>query len=278
MRQRNRPNGTVREWPAYRLAMLDRDFLLSPAMRGVRLQVECAKADEALHAAGIRSTLVVFGGSRVAEDGPGRHAAWYAEARRFGRIASERGGALHPIAGIRDNVIATGGGPGIMEAVCRGAHDVGAMAVGFNIHLPKAQPPNAYTTRKLTFQFHYFAIRKLHLAMRARALIVFPGGFGTLDELFEILTLRQSGRLGAVPIILMDEGYWRGLIRWESLTEAGMVEAKELALLQFAEDAEGIWQALVQAGVLSRAKPSSASRGRAAVNKAGGDASSAGAG
>ncbi len=249
MRHRTRHNGKPRDWPAYRLAMLDRDFLLSPTMRGVRLQIECTKADEALHAAGIRSTLVVFGGSRVVEDGPGRHAFWYAEARRFGRIASERGGALHPVAGIRDNVIATGGGPGIMEAVCRGAHDAGAPAIGFNIRIPNGQAPNVYTTRELTFQFHYFAIRKLHLAMRARALIVFPGGFGTLDELFEILTLRQTGRLGAVPIILMDEAYWRGLIRWEALTEANMVEAKDLALLQFAEDADGIWQALLQAGV-----------------------------
>jgi len=166
---------------------------------------------------------------------------------------------LGQIDGRCDFTVVTGGGPGIMEAANRGAADVGAKSVGLNITLPEEQRPNPYITPELCFQFHYFAIRKLHLAMRARALIVFPGGFGTLDELFEILTLRQSGRLGAVPIILMDEGYWRGLIRWESLTEAGMVEAKDLALLQFAEDAEGIWQALVQAGVLSRAKPSSAS-------------------
>lgn len=230
--------------------MLDREFLLSPAMRGVRLQIECTKADEAIRAAGIRSTLVVFGGSRVAEDGAGRHPVWYAEARRFGRIASERGGAMLPVAGVRDNVIATGGGPGIMEAASRGAHDAGAPAIGFNIHLPSEQAPNRYTTPELTFQFHYFAIRKLHLAMRARALIVFPGGFGTLDELFEILTLRQSGRLGTVPIVLVDEAYWRGLIRWDALVEAGMIRARDLELLQFVEDAEAAWNTLVQAHLL----------------------------
>ena len=249
MPRRSRHGANPRDLPSYRLAVMDREFLLSPAMRGVRLQIECSKADEALHAAGIRSTLVVFGGSRLTETGPGRQAFWYGEARRFGRIASERGGALRPVAGIRDNVIATGGGPGIMEAASRGAHDAGAPAVGFNIRLPREQRPNVYTTPALTFQFHYFAIRKLHLAMRARALVVFPGGFGTLDELFELLTLRQSGRLGAVPIILVDEAYWRGLIRWEALVEAGMVEPQDLALLQFAEDAETTWQALAEAGV-----------------------------
>lgn len=240
-----RPAGAAKDHgPAYRLALFDREFLLSPAMRGVRLQVECTKADEALRAWGVRSTIVVFGGSRVREDGPGDQPRWYAEAREFGRIASERGGALHPVAGLRDHVIATGGGPGIMEAACRGAHDVGAPAIGFNIRLPQEQAPNPYTTPALTFQFHYFAIRKLHLAMRARALVVFPGGFGTLDELFELLTLRQTGRLGPVPIILVDEGYWRGLIRWAALEEAGMIAPGELALLRFVGDAAEAWQAI----------------------------------
>ena len=234
---------------SYRLAMFDRDFLLSPAMRGVRLQVECSKADEALRAWGVRSTLVVFGGSRVRADGPGRQPAWYEAARRFGRVASERGGALHPVAGIRDNVIATGGGPGIMEAASRGAHDAGAPAIGFNIRLPREQAPNPYTTPELTFQFHYFAIRKLHLAMRARALVVFPGGFGTLDELFEILTLRQAGRMGAVPVVLVDEAYWRDVIRWEAMAEAGMVDPADLALLRFAADGDAAWALLEAAGV-----------------------------
>jgi uncharacterized protein (TIGR00730 family) len=237
---------------SYRLALFDREFLLSPAMRGVRLQVECAKADEALRAWGVRSTVVVFGGSRVREDGPGRQPAWYAEAREFGRLASERGGALHPVAGVRDNVIATGGGPGIMEAACRGAHDAGAPAIGFNIRLPTEQHPNPYTTPELTFQFHYFAIRKLHLAMRARALVVFPGGFGTLDELFEILTLRQAGRMGAVPVVLVDEGYWRGVIRWEALEEAGMIDPGDLGLLRFAQDGAAAWALLEQEGIARR--------------------------
>lgn len=228
-------------WPSYRLALFDRDFLLGPSMRGVRLQVECMKADEALRLAGIRSTIVVFGGSRVGEAGPGRQPIWYAEARRFGRIASERGGALRPAGGVRDNVIATGGGPGIMEAASRGAAEVGAPSIGFNIRLPREQAPNLYTTPELTFQFHYFAVRKLHLAMRARALVVFPGGFGTLDELFEILTLRQTGRLGAVPIVLVDGAYWRRLIRWETLAENGMVADDDLLLPVFAEDAEEAW-------------------------------------
>lgn len=228
----------------YRLALFDREFLLSPAMRGVRLQVEFSKADDTLRSAGIRSTIVVFGSSRVREHGPGQQARWYEEARRFGRITSERGGALHPVAGARDHVIATGGGPGIMEAANRGAHEVGAPSIGFNIRLPHEQRPNPYTTPDFTFQFHYFAIRKMHLAMRARALVVFPGGFGTLDELFELLTLRQSQRLGHVPIVLVDEAYWRKIINWEALAEADMIEAGELDLLRFSEDAETAWAAL----------------------------------
>jgi uncharacterized protein (TIGR00730 family) len=242
-------NGKPQQGPSYRLALFDRDFLLSPAMRGVRLQIECTKADEALRAWGVRSTVVVFGSSRVREDGPGHHAAWYEGARTFGRIASERGGALHPVAGVRDNVIATGGGPGIMEAACRGAQDAGAPAIGFNIRLPHEQVPNPYTTPELTFQFHYFAIRKLHLAMRARALVVFPGGFGTLDELFEILTLRQAGRMGHVPVVLVDEAYWRRLINWQTLVEDGMIAAADLDLLRFADDAEAAWHLLEANGV-----------------------------
>ena len=238
-----------RHGPSYRLALFDRDFLLSPAMRGVRLQVESTKADEALRAWGVRSTIVVFGSSRVRQDGSERHARWYEQARRFGRLVSEHGGALHPVAGIRDNVIATGGGPGIMEAASRGAQEAGAPAIGFNIRLPQEQHPNPYTTPELTFQFHYFAIRKLHLAMRARALVVFPGGFGTLDELFEILTLRQAGRMGKVPVVLVDEGYWRRLIRWETLVEEGMIDAADLALMRFAEDADAAWRLLTEAGL-----------------------------
>jgi hypothetical protein len=234
------------QWPSYQLALLDHRLMRSPQMRGVRLQLESTKADLALQAAGIRSTLVVFGSARVSEAGPHAQPRWYNEARTFGRIASERGGARTPIDGIRDNVIATGGGSGIMEAACRGAFDAGAPAIGFNIRLPHRQPPNAYTTPELTFQFHYFAIRKLHLAMRARALIVFPGGFGTLDELFELLTLRQTGRLARIPVILIDETYWRTLINWDFLVQSGMLRARDLKLIQFAIDAEGAWNILAR--------------------------------
>jgi uncharacterized protein (TIGR00730 family) len=235
--------------PSYRLAALDEDFLLGDSMRGVRFQLEYAKAEEALRAWGVRSTIVVFGSARVREDGAGEHGRWYREARDFGRIASLNGGALHHNDGRRDNVIATGGGPGVMEAANRGARDAGAPTIGFNITLPHEQVPNPYTTPELTFQFHYFAIRKLHLAMRARALVVFPGGFGTLDELFEILTLRQAGRMGTVPVLLVDEAYWRGLIRWEALLEADMVDAADLGLMHFAADAEGAWALLEASGI-----------------------------
>jgi uncharacterized protein (TIGR00730 family) len=180
--------------PAYRLPALDADFLLGDSTRGVRFLLEYLKAEEALRAWGVRSTIVVFGSARVREDGPGTQPRWYAEARAFGRIASERGGALSVNGRIRDNVIATGGGPGIMAAANRGAFDAGAPSIGFNITLPREQQPNPYSTPELTFRFHYFAMRKMHLAMRANALVVFPGGFGTLDELFEILEPASDGQ------------------------------------------------------------------------------------
>ena len=235
--------------PSYRLAALDQDFLLGPSMRGVRFLLEFAKADEALRAWGVRSTLVVFGSARVREDGPGRQAAWYAAAREFGAIASQRGGAFLDSGDTRDNVIATGGGPGIMEAACRGAYDVGAPAIGFNISLPREQQPNPYTTPELTFQFHYFAMRKMHLAMRANALVVFPGGFGTFDELFEILTLRQTDKSPKIPVVLVDEAYWRAVVNFDALVEAGMVEPADLELCRFAESAEGVWNELVAGGL-----------------------------
>ena len=155
-------NSAQRSSAAYRLAALDPDFLLGDSMRGVRLQIEYEKAEERLRAWGVRSTVVVFGSARAlpqgAASGPGG-GTWYEEARRFGRIASERGGALQPRDGVRDNVIATGGGPGIMEAANRGASDAGAPSIGLNIGLPHEQEPNAFSTPELTFQFHYFAVR-----------------------------------------------------------------------------------------------------------------------
>src|SRR6516165_881945 len=243
--------------PAYRLPASDPDFILSDSMQGVRYLLEFAKADERLRSWGVRTTIVVLGSARIREangDARGVPAAasmarWYDEARRFGRIVSERGGALAPIDGQRDNVIATGGGPGIMEAANRGAADVGAPSIGFNISLPQEQEPNAYSTPSLTFRFHYFAMRKMHFAMRANALAVFPGGFGTFDELFEILTLRQTGKASQMPIVLFDEGYWREVVNFDKLVEYGMIAKSDLDLFHFADTAEAAWEAMVQQGL-----------------------------
>jgi uncharacterized protein (TIGR00730 family) len=247
--RQDKPNASQLASPSYRLAALDQDFILGDSARGVRFLLEYAKAEEALRAWGVRSTIVVFGSARVRKDGPGRQPTWYGEARRFGRIASDRGGALTANGGVRDNVIATGGGPGIMEAANRGARDAGAPSIGFNITLPLEQDPNPYSTPDLTFRFHYFAMRKMHLAMRANALVVFPGGFGTLDELFEILTLRQTGKALSVPIVLVDEGYWTSVIRFDALVEAGMIKPGDRQLFRFAEDAEAAWSSLVDQGL-----------------------------
>lgn len=235
--------------PAYRLAALDQDFLLADAMRGVRFQLEYEKAELALKAAGIRSTLVVFGSARIHEDGPGAQSRWYAGARRFGVLASLQGGAVQDAEGVRDNVIATGGGPGIMAAANRGASEAGAPSIGFNITLPDEQAPNPWTTPELTFRFHYFAMRKMHLAMRANALVVFPGGFGTLDELFEILTLRQTGKAPPIPVILFDEAFWRSVISFDTLVRLGFVEASDLDLFSFAETAQQAWDLLLARGL-----------------------------
>ena len=244
----DQPSAQMRS-PSYRLAAFDQQFLLGDSMRGVRFLLEFAKADEALRAAGVRSTLVVFGSARVREDGPARQANWYAQARLFGRIASERGGALNGGSHEHDNVIATGGGPGIMEAANRGAADCGALSVGFNITLPREQRPNNWSTPDLSFRFHYFAMRKMHLAMRANALVVFPGGFGTMDELFELLTLRQTDKAPRIPIVLVDREYWQSVLDFEKLVEYGMVDRADLDLFGFAEDAEGIWAELLSRGL-----------------------------
>ena len=235
--------------PTYRLASMDQEFIMSDAMRGVRFLMEFAKADEGLRNWGVRSTLVVFGSARVREDGPPPQARWYAAAREFGAIASKRGGAYLSSDKERHNVICTGGGPGIMEAANRGAADVGAPSIGLNITLPHEQEPNSYSTPELTFRFHYFAMRKMHLAMRANALVVFPGGFGTLDELFEMLTLRQTDKAPPIPIVLFDEGYWRSIINFEALIAAGMVAAQDMALFKFAETAEDVWTCLTAGGL-----------------------------
>jgi uncharacterized protein (TIGR00730 family) len=230
--------------PTYRLPALDQDFILGDSMRGVRFLLEYSKAEEALRAWSVRSTIVVFGSARVRENGPGRQAFWYEQARAFGRIASERGGALKPHGHIRDNVIATGGGPGLMEAANRGAADAGAPSIGFNIALPHEQQPNPYSTPELTFNFHYFAMRKMHLAMRANALVVFPGGFGTLDELFEILNLRVTGKSPPVATVVFDRRFWEAVINFDALIDAGMISRSDCGVFHFAEDVEEAWTML----------------------------------
>lgn len=249
MTEKNPLNASQLSSPAYRLPALDQDFLLGDEMRGVRFQLEYAKAEHYLRSWGVRSTIVVFGSARVREDGPGKQGLWYREARSFGALASQRGGAMAQDNRIRDNVIATGGGPGLMEAANRGAADVGAPSIGFNITLPHEQGPNAYSTPDLTFQFHYFAMRKMHLAMRANALVVFPGGFGTFDELFEILNLRQTGKAPPLPIVLFDEEYWRSVINFEALVEHRMVDPFDHELFDFADNAEDVWKGLVAGGL-----------------------------
>jgi len=240
-----KPNAAQMASPSYRMAAMDQDFLLGDSMRGVRFLMEYAKAEEALRVWGVRSTIVVFGSARIREG-----QRWYDQARAFGRLASERGGALRGVAGQpRDNVIATGGGPGIMEAANRGAADIGAPSVGFNITLPHEQEPNAWSTPELTFRFHYFAMRKMHLAMRANALVVFPGGFGTLDELFEILTLRQTDKAPPIPIVLFDKAYWTTVINFAALAEHGMITKRDMDLIGFAEDAKGVWAELLARGL-----------------------------
>jgi uncharacterized protein (TIGR00730 family) len=235
--------------PSYRLAALDQEFMLGDSTRGIRFMLEFEKADQALKAWGVRSTIVVFGSARVDENGDGRHNFWYSHAREFGRIVSQRGGAMLTNGGVRDNVIATGGGPGLMAAANRGAIEAGAPSIGFNISLPHEQEPNPYTTPELTFRFHYFAMRKMHLAMRANALVVFPGGFGTMDELFELLTLRQTAKSPPIPIVIFDRAYWTTVINFDALAEHGMIAPEDLQIFDFAETAEEIWEKLLAGGV-----------------------------
>ena len=245
-----RSNADQMASPSYRMAAMDQDFLLGDSMRGVRFLLEYAKAEEALRAWGVRSTIVVFGTARARAGDAGPRGRWIEQARAFGRLASERGGALRGAVGEpRDNVIATGGGPGVMEAANQGATEAGAPSIGFNITLPHEQEPNAWSTPDLTFRFHYFAMRKMHLAMRANALVVFPGGFGTFDELFELLTLRQTEKAPPIPIVLFDEAYWRSVVNFDALVEHGMIAADDLKLFAFADDAEGVWARLLEGGL-----------------------------
>ena len=237
---------------SYQLAALDQEFILGDSMRGARFMMEYAKAEEHMRARRIRSTIVVFGSARIREDGGDWQAKTYNAARTFARIASERGGALADREPWHDNVIVTGGGPGIMEAANRGAQDAGAMSIGLNIAIPHEQAPNPYITPELSFKFHYFAMRKMHFAMRAKALVIFPGGFGTLDELFELLTISQTGKALTIPVVLYDRAFWTRIINFEALAETGMISPEDLGLFDIVDDAEEAWERLTARGLLER--------------------------
>ncbi len=233
--------------PAYRLPAMDQDFLLGDSTRGIRFQLEYQKAEDNLRALKIDSTIVVFGSARVRE---GDSNGWYNQAREFARICSLEGGAKlnHKIA--RHNVIATGGGPGIMEAANRGANDAEAHSIGYNIRLPMEQEPNPYSTPDLTFRFHYFAMRKMHFAMRAAALVVFPGGFGTLDELFELLTLRQTKKMSKpLPVVLYDYKFWNTAINFKHFLNERLINPADLDLFTFADSPREAWEALLKLGL-----------------------------
>jgi uncharacterized protein (TIGR00730 family) len=236
--------------PAYRLAFADAEFLRRDELRPVRLQLELLKPEMALAEMGITSTVVMFGGARIrateAEARTPRMAEmvkYYREARNFARLCSEE--CLRREG--REFVVVTGGGPGVMEAGNMGAAEVGAPSIGLNIVLPHEQAPNAFVTPDLSFNFHYFAIRKMHFLMRAAAITVFPGGFGTLDELFEALTLIQTKRMAPVPLILFGEAFWRDVVNFDALLEAGTIAPEDLDLLTFVETGEQAWAEIARA-------------------------------
>ncbi len=227
---------------AYRLAFADPDFMTREELRPVRLQLELLKPQMIMDERGITSTIVLFGGARIPDpEHPDRAkthaladlARYYTEARRFARAMTERSLQSHG----RENVIVTGGGPGVMEAGNRGADDAGGQSIGLNIVLPHEQAPNAFVTPELSFNFHYFAIRKMHFLMRAKAICVFPGGFGTMDEMFESLTLIQTGRMKPVPFLLFGRDWWERVINWNLLADSGVIAASDLKLFTFVETA-----------------------------------------
>jgi uncharacterized protein (TIGR00730 family) len=256
----------------YRLAEQDVDFLGSDAMRGVRLLLEYLKPELLFEQHAIAHTIVVFGSTRICEAGTARRnlaalraalagkpgdaelarrlavaerilakSHYYDVARAFGRLVGEVGRSP----GSPCIAVMTGGGPGMMEAANRGSFDVGAKTVGLNIDLPHEQYPNPYVTPDLCLRFHYFALRKLHFVMRAKALVAFPGGFGTIDELFEILTLVQTRKMKPVPIVLVGEAYWRRAVDFDFLLDEGVIAPEDRALFWFAETAEEIWRGIL---------------------------------
>ncbi len=251
----------LRKSKAYRKAYTDPEFLSRDELRPVRLQLELLKPEMTLAEYGIKATVVVFGsariwdkeqsGRRVAQirsqlkKGPGtqvlksklasakrleRSTKYYEVARDFGRLVS-----TSDIVDDRKLVVVTGGGPGIMEAANRGAHEAGAKSVGLNITLDMEQGPNPYVSPEFCFRFHYFAVRKMHFVMRARALVVFPGGFGTMDELFEVLTLVQTGKKSLLPIVLVGKDYWNDVMNFPNMAKWGYIAKEDLKLFRYAE-------------------------------------------
>ena len=267
-------NAGQKNSPAYRLAALDPDFLLGDSCVGCGCSLN-TKRQRDDSAPGSYARPSSYSGARACcrEEVPmkpslrrrchrGRCRA-PATNRRGGMKRRGASGGSRPSEGarsgrateIRDNVIATGGGPGIMEAANRGASEAGAPSIGFNIGLPHEQEPNAYSTPDLTFQFHYFAVRKLHFAMRANALVVFPGGFGTIDELFDLLTLMQTAKMPAIPVVLVEKPYWSCVINFTTLVEEGMIAQADLDLFSYADDAEAAWHELVRRGLNRGPRP-----------------------
>jgi len=255
--------------PSYRVAYKDTDFLSQPELRPVRIQLELLKPEMAFAQHGVGSTIVIFGGTKIVEEQEAKaifdrakkalqqdpadpkkrrevlrserrlaKAKYYDEAREFARLVSSK----CQVDGQCDYVVITGGGPGIMEAANRGAYEVNAKSIGLNITLPAEQAPNPYITPELCFQFHYFALRKMHFLLRAKALVIFPGGFGTLDELFDALTLRQTGRMQAIPIILFGKKYWSSVIDFDFLADEGVIADHHLDLIDYAETAAEAWE------------------------------------
>lgn len=228
--------------PAYKLAFADDEFMCRDELRPVRLQLELLKPEMMLDEHGIKSTIVLFGGARIPEPAKKETArtktladlsSFYDEAREFSRLMTLKSKESDGT----ENVIVTGGGPGVMEAGNRGAVDADGASIGLNIVLPFEQAPNEYVTPDLCFNFHYFAIRKMHFLMRARAICVFPGGFGTLDEMFEALTLIQTGRMQPVPFLLFGKDFWKGIINWDVLADAGTISDEDLNLFRFVDTA-----------------------------------------
>jgi uncharacterized protein (TIGR00730 family) len=249
---RHVPRTPQTEAPAYRLAFTDEDFMTSEDLRGVRFQLEYQKAEMWLRERGIDSTVVLFGGARIPAPGTEatmaktptakrnleRNSVYYEEARRFARLASLTAASLD----YREFIVTTGGGPGVMEAGNRGASEIGAPSIGLNIVLPHEQAPNAYVDPDLCFNFHYFATRKVHFLLRAKVVAIFPGGFGTMDEFFETLTLIQTGRMDRIPVVLFGSEFWSRVVDLDFLAEEGTISPDDPELFVHVDTAEEGWE------------------------------------